>query len=190
MIIRIKLAVAFAADFALCFLGAGDSTAGMPSRINLLIAVSSLMAVMPPCMNRLDFCHHAFVTGICIFATIHTGRRGCGHAVVPIVRLFAVYCVTARAFLPVFVAIMLLFGEVVTESRNRSAALGADNRSRAVGDRGAGQGEYTVAAMNCHVRSVSRYNEPFLSQAVITRGRTILRLKNGFELFSLALGKN
>ena len=124
--------------------GAGSRTAGVRTvsflcRIVILhitIGVEALMPVMrrivlpclipsmTVCLNRLDFYHAAFVTGICSFALRQAGRRHGHIAAVPIMRVLIILCITAGAFFPMGVIIMMPYGcgEIVTQSRDRAAA--------------------------------------------------------------------
>ena len=133
--------------------GAGSRTADVRTvsflcRIVILhitIGVEALMPVMrrivlpclipsvTVCLNRLDFYHAAFVTGICSFALRQAGRRHGHIAAVPIMRVLIILCITAGAFFPMGVIIMMPYGcgEIVTQSRDRAAADRAGNGIRA-----------------------------------------------------------
>lgn len=144
VICPVKLAVGFAADFANRFFGTGRLAAYMPVIIDLIVAVAAVMPMMRLIMlpirqnvvtfrlYRLGFGCTAFVAGICFFSCRSTGGRNGNFARVPIVRLFAVYCVAAGAFIPMFVLVMLLHGKIVTESLNSTAALCADDGGRTI----------------------------------------------------------
>ncbi len=97
-----------------------------------LIVLPLLPPAMTACLDCLGFFKAAFVTGIFLFTRCCAGSRYSYFSIVPIMRLFAVYCVASGAFIPVFVIIML-HGKIVAESRYRAAALGANDRSCAGG---------------------------------------------------------
>ena len=133
--------------------GAGSRTAGVRTvsvlcRIVILhitIGVEALMPVMrrivlpclipsvTVCLNRLVFYRAAFVTGKYFVALRQAGRRHGHIAAVPIMRALVILCITADAFFPMGVIIMMPYGcgKIVTQSRDRAAAGRAGNGIRA-----------------------------------------------------------
>ena len=97
------------------------------------VVLPLLRPAVTVCLNRLNFCRAAFVTGKYFFTCCHAGGLYGHLAAVPIVRVLIILCLTAGAFLPMDVYIMLPqgCGEIVTESRNFAAAGSADDRCRA-----------------------------------------------------------
>ena len=136
-----------------CLFGAGSRTAGVRTVsvlcgiiiLHITIGVEALMPMMRrivlPCLipavtarlNRLVFCRAAFVAGKYSVALCQAGRRHGHPAAVPIMRVLVILCITAGAFLPMGIPVMLPYGcgEIVTQSRDRSAADRAGNGIRA-----------------------------------------------------------
>ena len=133
--------------------GAGSRTAGMLTVsvlcgiviLHIAVGIQALMPVMRRIvlprlipavtarLNRLVFYRAAFVTGIYSFALRQAGRRHGHIAAVPIMRVLVILCITAGAFLPVGVPVMMPYGcgEIVTQSCDRAAADRAGNGLRA-----------------------------------------------------------
>lgn len=153
MVGRILFSVGLMAVLAYCLGGAGSRTAGVRTVsvlcgiiiLHITIGVEALMPMMRrivlPCLipavtarlNRLVFCRAAFVAGKYSVALRQAGRRYGHIAAVPNMRVLLVPCITAGAFLPVGVPVMLPYGcgEIVSQSRDRAAADRAGNGIRA-----------------------------------------------------------
>ena len=132
------------AALAYCLGGAGSRTAGVHTVsvlrgiiiLHITIGVEALMPMMRRIvlpflipavtarLNRLVFCRAAFVTGKYSVALRQAGRRYGHIAAVPNMRVLLVPFITAGAFFPVGVIIVMPYGcgEIVTQSRNRAAA--------------------------------------------------------------------
>ena len=138
---------------AYCLGGAGSHTAGVRTVsvlckiiiLHITIGVEALMPMMRrivlPCLiptvtARLDwlvFCRAAFVTGK-YSVTLHQAGRRYGHIpAVPNMRVLLVPCITAGAFLPMGVPVMMPYGcgEIVPQSRDCAVADRAGNGIRA-----------------------------------------------------------
>ena len=73
-------------------------------------------------IDRLDLFRTTYITGKYSFAGFRTGSRSSYPAAVPFMRRLIIRCITARALIPVFVAIMLPHREIVPQSRDITAA--------------------------------------------------------------------
>ena len=124
------------ANCACCSLGAGCRTAGVRTVsvlfgiiiLHIAVGIQALMPMMRRIvlprlipavtvrLNRLVFCRAAFVTGIYSFALRQAGRRYGHLAIVPNMRVLVILCITAGAFLPVGIPVMMPYGcgEIVT----------------------------------------------------------------------------
>ena len=148
-----SIAIFRTANCACCSLGAGGRTAGVRTVsvlcgiiiLHIAVGIQALMPMMRRIvlprlipavtvrLNRLVFCRAAFVTGIYSFALRQAGRRYGHLAIVPNMRVLVILCITAGAFLPVGIPVMMPYGcgEIVTQSHDRAAADRAGNGLRA-----------------------------------------------------------
>lgn len=148
-----SIAIFHTANGAVCFLGAGRFAAGVRTVsvlcgiiiLHIAVGIQALMPMMRRIvlprlipavtvrLNRLVFCRAAFVTGIYSFALRQAGRRYGHLAIVPNMRVLVILCITAGAFLPVGIPVMMPYGcgEIVTQSHDRAAADRAGNGLRA-----------------------------------------------------------
>ena len=97
------------------------------------IVLPRLIPVVTARLNRLVFFKAAFVAGKYLLACRHAGGLYGHLAAVPIMRILVIPCITAGAFFPMGVIIMLPYGcgEIVTQSRDCAAADRAGNGLRA-----------------------------------------------------------
>ena len=138
---------------AYCLGGAGSRTAGVRTVsvlcgiviLYIAIGVEALMPMMRrivlPCLipavtarlNRLVFFKAAFVAGKYSVALRQAGRRYGHLSIVPYMRVLVILCITAGAFLPMGVPVMMPYGcgEIVPQSRDCAAADRAGNGIRA-----------------------------------------------------------
>ena len=153
MVGRILFSVGLMTVLAYCLGGAGSRTAGVRTVsvlcgiviLHITIGVEALVPMMRrivlPCLipavtarlDRLVFCRAAFVAGKYSVALRQAGRRYGHIAAVPNMRVLVILCITAGAFLPMSVPVMMPYGcgEIVTQSRDRAAADRAGNGIRA-----------------------------------------------------------
>ena len=136
MVGRILFSIGLMAVLAYCLGGAGSRTAGVRTVsvlfgiiiLHIAVGIQALMPMMRRIvlprlipavtvrLNRLVFCRAAFVTGIYSFALRQAGRRYGHLAIVPNMRVLVILCITAGAFLPVGIPVMMPYGcgEIVT----------------------------------------------------------------------------
>ena len=127
MVGRILFSVGLMAVLAYCLGGAGSRTAGVRTVsvlcgiiiLHITIGVEALMPMMRrivlPCLipavtarlNRLVFFNAAFVAGKYSVALRQAGRRYGHLSIVPNMRVLLVPCITAGAFLPMGVPVMM-----------------------------------------------------------------------------------
>jgi len=153
MVGGVLFAVGLMTVLAYCLGGAGSRTAGVRTVsvlcgiiiLHITIGVDALMPMMRcivlPCLiptvtarlNRLVFFKAAFVAGKYSVALRQAGRRYGHLSIVPNMRVLLVPCITAGAFLPMSVPVMMPYGcgEIVPQSRDCAAADRAGNGIRA-----------------------------------------------------------